>query len=93
MRIALGNDHAGLPLKAAVIDELQRLGHTVEDLGTNAKESVDFPDFAGLVGSALQTARADRGPSPYRLADPYRRDVGAGDRRPHPVHSRGRCAE
>jgi len=35
MRIAVGADHAGYPLKAGAIAELRRLGHQVIDLGTN----------------------------------------------------------
>src|SRR5215204_6126419 len=61
MRIAVGNDHAGLPIKAAVIDELQTLGHEVSDLGTNDPKSQDFPDFAGYVGRAIQHGEAERG--------------------------------
>jgi ribose 5-phosphate isomerase B len=61
MRIAVGNDHAGLPIKAAVMDELQQLGHEVSDLGTNDPRSQDFPDFAGYVGRAIQQGDAERG--------------------------------
>jgi ribose 5-phosphate isomerase B len=61
MRIAVGNDHAGLPIKAAVMDELQQLGHEVSDLGTNDPRSQDFPDFAGYVGRAIQQGEAERG--------------------------------
>jgi ribose 5-phosphate isomerase B len=61
MRIAVGNDHAGLPLKATVVDELKRLGHEVVDHGTNEPQSVDFPDFAGMVGRALQEGTVERG--------------------------------
>jgi ribose 5-phosphate isomerase B len=61
MRVGVGNDHAGLPIKAAVLDELTRLGHDVVDLGTNSPQSVDFPDFADLVGRALQRGDIDRG--------------------------------
>lgn len=61
MIVALSNDHAGLPIKAAVIDQLQKLGHTVIDLGTDEKRSVDFPDFAEPVGRALQKGEAERG--------------------------------
>lgn len=61
MRIGIGNDHAGLPLKAAVLAELHAAGHTVIDFGTDATTSVDFPDFAGLVGRALQRGEIDRG--------------------------------
>ncbi|GIV77391.1 ribose 5-phosphate isomerase B [Litorilinea aerophila] len=61
MRVAVGNDHAGLSLKAAVIDELEKLGHEVLDFGTNASSSVDFPDFATPVGQAIQGGQAERG--------------------------------
>jgi ribose 5-phosphate isomerase B len=61
MRIAVANDHAGLPIKSAVLDELKQLGHEVTDYGTNETRSVDFPDFAGAVGHALQQGSADRG--------------------------------
>lgn len=61
MRVAVGNDHAGLPLKAAVIGELEKLGHEVLDFGTNASSSVDFPDFATPVGQAIQEGQAERG--------------------------------
>ncbi len=61
MRIAIANDHAGLPLRAAVMAELEEQGHTIIDFGTDASTSVDFPDYAGLVGRALQRNEADRG--------------------------------
>jgi ribose 5-phosphate isomerase B len=61
MRIGVGNDHAGLPLKAAVVDELKRLGHEVVDFGVNLNQRVDFPDYAGLVGRALQNQEIERG--------------------------------
>ena len=61
MRIAVGNDHAGLPIKAAVMDELQQLGHEVSDFGTNEEHSQDFPDFAGYVGRAIQQGYVERG--------------------------------
>jgi ribose 5-phosphate isomerase B len=61
MKVAVGNDHAGLPLKAVVMDELKRLGHEAIDYGTNEPVSVDFPDFAGSVGRAIQDGAAERG--------------------------------
>jgi ribose 5-phosphate isomerase B len=61
MHIAVGTDHAGLPLKAAVIDELKLLGHDVIDVGVHTAESVDFPDYAAKVGRALQSGEAERG--------------------------------
>jgi ribose 5-phosphate isomerase B len=61
MRIAVGTDHAGFPLKAAVIDELGKLDVEVLDLGAFDTTPSDFPDFAGLVGRAIQSGKADRG--------------------------------
>ena len=46
MRIAIGGDHAGFPMKAPVVDLLQSWGHDVVDHGTNSTEPVDFPDIA-----------------------------------------------
>lgn len=61
MRIAVGCDHAGFPLKGPAIAELRRLGHDVLDLGTNGEEPVDYPDFAQAVGEAVMRREADRG--------------------------------
>lgn len=61
MRIAVGCDHAGFPLKSTVLEELERLGHEVVDLGTNSEDAVDYPDFARAVGEAVMRGEADRG--------------------------------
>ncbi|MBI1796888.1 MAG: ribose 5-phosphate isomerase B [Candidatus Eisenbacteria bacterium] len=62
MRVALGSDHAGYPLKQRLIAELERLGHAVEDLGTFAAEPpVDYPDFCFPVAERVAGGRADRG--------------------------------
>lgn len=60
MRVYVSNDHAGLSIKASVIDELRQLGHNVVDVGVDAATSVDFPDFAEPAGLALQRGEADR---------------------------------
>jgi ribose 5-phosphate isomerase B len=62
MRIAVGSDHAGFALKEAVKAELERLGHTVTDVGTRSgSESVDYPDYAIPVGERVANGEADRG--------------------------------
>ncbi len=61
MKVAIGCDHAGFPLKAIVIEEICRLGHEVIDLGTNSTEPVDYPDYAEKVGRAVQRGEAERG--------------------------------
>jgi ribose 5-phosphate isomerase B len=45
MRIAIGTDHAGFPLKAPIVAWLTELGHEVVDFGTDSEASVDYPDF------------------------------------------------
>lgn len=61
MRIAVGNDHAGLALRSVVLDELRRLEIETLDLGTEQTQNTDFPDYAALVGRAMQEGRAERG--------------------------------
>ena len=61
MRIAIGCDHAGFPLKAPAIEELRRLGHEVIDLGTDNDDAADYPDFAQKVGEAVMRGEAGRG--------------------------------
>lgn len=61
MRIAVATDHAGFPLKQAVIDALNDLGVESLDLGVFDTTSVDFPDYAARVGRAIQNGQAERG--------------------------------
>jgi ribose 5-phosphate isomerase B len=60
LRIAVAADHAGFPLKQAVLDELRRLGHDAIDLGTHSADAVDYPDLAEAAGMAVQRGDADR---------------------------------
>lgn len=61
MKIAIGSDHAGYPLKKEVLKYLKELGHEVEDMGTNSTESVDYPVFAKKVAVAVSGGSVDRG--------------------------------
>jgi ribose 5-phosphate isomerase B len=46
MRIHIGSDHAGLELKAALVEYLQSKGHDVNDHGPHEYDAVDdYPDF------------------------------------------------
>ena len=60
MNLVVASDHGGFPLKARVIEELHKLGHQVEDLGTCSAEPVDYPDYAQTVAQAVLTGRAER---------------------------------
>ena len=61
MRVALGSDHAGFPLKESVKEFIEAQGHIIKDYGTYGSASVDYPDFAEKVGVALGKSEADRG--------------------------------
>ncbi|MBE0683860.1 MAG: ribose 5-phosphate isomerase B [Anaerolineales bacterium] len=61
MKIAVGCDHAGFPLKQVVIESVKTAGHEVIDVGTFSADAVDFPDFTKKVGEKIQTGEAERG--------------------------------
>lgn len=61
MKIALGADHAGFPLKEHLRRELEAAGHEVEDFGTYSPESTDYPDYAHKVAAAVATGKCERG--------------------------------
>lgn len=61
MKVAVGCDHGGFPLKDVVIDAVKLLGHEVIDVGTFSAEAVDFPDFVKKVGEKVQSGEAERG--------------------------------
>lgn len=56
--IAVGADHAGFAYKSAIVDFLHERGYEVVDTGTYAADSVDYPDFAHPVASAVETGDA-----------------------------------
>jgi ribose 5-phosphate isomerase B len=61
MKLVVGGDHAGYPLKGPVIAWLRAAGHTVQDLGTHSPDPVDFPDIAFAVCRAVRDGEAERG--------------------------------
>ena len=61
MKVAIGCDHGGFPLKQAVIDKIKELGFELIDFGTNSSDSVDYPDYAEKVAQAILSGKADRG--------------------------------
>lgn len=60
-RIAIGSDHTGLKLKAALVDHLRKQGRAVTDVGTLTEDAVDYPDIAGTVARAVARKEADAG--------------------------------
>ena len=52
-KVFLASDHAGFELKNELKEAIKGLGYEVVDLGTNDKNSVDYPDYAHLLASKL----------------------------------------
>lgn len=61
MRIHIGADHAGFPLKEHVREYLESRGHMVTDVGTYTEDPVDYPDYAREVALAVGSGQADLG--------------------------------
>jgi len=61
MRVAVGFDHAGFPLKEEVLRIVSEEGHEPEDLGTWSTDPIDYPDIALQVARKVIGGEADRG--------------------------------
>jgi ribose 5-phosphate isomerase B len=61
LKLVIGSDHAGFPLKEQVRAYLAKAGHEVVDLGAYNTEPSDYPDFAEKVGLAVRRGEAPRG--------------------------------
>ncbi|MCD6142392.1 ribose 5-phosphate isomerase B [Candidatus Acetothermia bacterium] len=58
--IAIGADHAGYPLKQALLETVLK-GYDVIDLGTDSTAPVDYPDIARRVATVVAAGKADKG--------------------------------
>ncbi|MEG6617452.1 ribose 5-phosphate isomerase B [Peptococcaceae bacterium 1198_IL3148] len=63
MKLAIGSDHAGFELKAAVIEYLNKEYPAIEvmDKGTYSNDSVDYPDLGLAVAEAVANGEAEKG--------------------------------
>jgi len=59
--IAMASDHGGYELKSILKDELVKTGWQVLDLGAHGPDSVDYPDYAHAMATALGDGQAERG--------------------------------
>ena len=59
--IATGADHGGYKMKQELIKHLKKIKFEVIDFGTNDTKSVDYPDYAKQVVTAIQKGKADMG--------------------------------
>lgn len=60
MRVAVGADHLGFPLKESVKAHLEALGHEVVDFGVNDAAPMDYPDVAVVVAREVAASRFER---------------------------------
>ena len=72
MKIALGSDHGGYPMKEHVKAWLESHGYEVEDKGCFGLESVDYPIYAKAAAEAVASGECDRGSAPPASASPSR---------------------
>jgi ribose 5-phosphate isomerase B len=61
MRIVIGADHAGFPLKQDLVEHLIAEGHMIVDVGTDSTDPVDYPDYAAAVARAVVAGKGERG--------------------------------
>jgi ribose 5-phosphate isomerase B len=61
VRIVIGSDHAGFPLKAEISAHIAAMGHQVHDVGSYDPSPVDFPDVARALTGRILNGEADRG--------------------------------
>ena len=61
MKIAIGNDHAGVQVKEKIKEHLTKKGHIVINKGYDGKESVDYPDYIHPVSKEVKEGKADIG--------------------------------
>jgi ribose 5-phosphate isomerase B len=61
MKVVVGFDHAGFPLKQTILDAVREAGHEPVDVGTDSAEPVDFPIYSEKVGRAVQSGEVERG--------------------------------
>lgn len=61
MKISIGNDHAGTDYKFAIVQLLESKGITVKNYGTDANDSVDYPDFVHPVAKDVVANNVDFG--------------------------------
>lgn len=61
MRISLGSDHGGLEYKETIKEHLKNKGYEVIDVGTNSKDSCDYPVFGIAAAKLVASGECDFG--------------------------------
>ncbi len=61
LNIIIANDHGAVELKTSIVKALLAKGHTVENLGVDSADSVDYPDIARLAAERYRAGGFDFG--------------------------------
>ena len=61
MNISIGNDHAGVDLKEAIVSHLEQKGYHLYNHGTNSEDSVDYADFIHPVAQDVEDKKSELG--------------------------------
>ena len=61
MQFSIGNDHAGVDYKEAIVSYLISMGHEVLNHGTDSEDSVDYPDFIHPVAQDVSSKKSGLG--------------------------------
>ena len=61
MKVIIGSDHAGFPLKTQVKNMLESMGYTITDAGCFSEDSVDYPAYGKAVAAEVASGEVPRG--------------------------------
>jgi len=61
MKLVIASDHAGFELKGQLIRFLENSGYTIEDMGPDSNNSVDYPETIAPAARAVAAGKADYG--------------------------------
>lgn len=61
MKVVIGSDDAGYPLKENIKEYLTEIGVEYEDVGAHSTEPVDYPDIAYKVTKEIKAGKYKRG--------------------------------
>lgn len=61
MKIAIASDHRGVNVRSRIAEIIRGMGHEGVDFGADGEESVDYPDYAAKVASAVSSGEVARG--------------------------------
>lgn len=61
MKIAIGNDHAGVEMKVVLKKWLEEQGYEITNYGTDLSDSMDYPDVVHPLATAVEKGEFELG--------------------------------